>query len=170
VTEPAWDLYLRTIVDIEISPGESLRIHPADAVGTWPDALPSPLYILTAWNPGADPLPIVVNRERQRSLEGELAVSGVEMWRAIGRDPDSDYFEEGAAIHGIAEDRVIAAARRYDQDAIFSWSPRAWATVSCRDRHRSEIGWRIERLRSEDGGTPDDHAADERSSPIQNRK
>jgi hypothetical protein len=162
VTEPAWELYLRTIVDIELSPAESLRIHPADAVGAWPDALPSPLYILTAWNPGAESLPIGVNRERQRSLEAELADPGVEMWRATGRDSDSGYFEEGVAVHGIAEDGVIAAACRYDQDAIFSWTTTAWATVSCRNQRRTEIGWWIERLPNEDGDTLRDQGAGER--------
>jgi hypothetical protein len=151
VTTPAWDLYLRTIVDLELSRNDTLRIHPAPRgeVGEWPNALPSPLCILTAWNPGADPLPIEVNRERQRSLEAELVVAGAASWKAIGRDPDSDYFEEGVAVHGLDEKDVIALARRYDQDAIFSWTPSVWATVSCEDASRTAIGWWTELLRSD---------------------
>jgi hypothetical protein len=103
--------------------------------------------VLTAWNPGADPLPIETNRRRQRSLEAELAAH-VTKWKAIGRDSDSDYFEEGVAIHGIDESQIIEVARRYDQDAIFSWTPDAWATVSCRDNSRVELGWRTEVLQT----------------------
>ncbi len=148
MTTPTWDLYLRTIVDLELSHDDKLRIHPAPSgdVGAWPDAFSPPLFIMTAWNPGADPLPIEINRERQRSLEAELVVQNVTTWRAIGRDPESDYFEEGIAIHGLDEADVIRAARRYDQDAIFSWTPSAWAVVPCEDASRVEVGWRIEVL------------------------
>lgn len=145
---PAWALYLRTIVDVELRSGKTLRIHPARPhdVGAWPNSLPSPVYVLTAWNPGADPLPLEVNRERQRSLEAELDSINVSRWKAIGRDTDSDYFEEGVAIHGLDEDEAIDVACRFDQDAIYSWEPSVWATLSCQDRSRIEQGWWIEPL------------------------
>lgn len=151
MTTPAWDLYLRTIVDIELSHDDKLRICPASCgdVGKWPDVFSAPMFILTAWNPGADPLPIEVNRELQRSLESELIVQNATTWRATGCDPESDYFEEGVAIHGLDEGAVIRAARLYDQDAIFVWTPSAWATVSCEDGSRVEVGWRIEVHRKE---------------------
>jgi hypothetical protein len=146
VATSAWDLYLRTVVDLEISHDNRLRISPAPSgvCGKWPDPFSPPVFILTAWNPGADPLPIELNRTRQLSLESELVAENVTMWRAVGRDPDSEYFEEAIAIDGLDEEAVISAARRYDQDAVFCWTPSAWATVSCADRSRIEIGWRVE--------------------------
>lgn len=162
MTAPSWDRYLRTIVDLNLSLDEAIRIHPAPPgeIGAWPDPLPPTLHILTAWNPGANPLPTAVNRERQRTLEAELADRHVATWKAIGHDPDSAYFEEGVALHGLDEEEVIALARHHDQEAIFSWTPSAWTTVSCEDRSRIALGWWIETLRSRQ---PDVDASDRSS-------
>ena len=44
----------------------------------------------------------------------------------------------------LAEADVLALGVRYGQDAVFAWTPAAWAVVACRGGRRVTTGWSLE--------------------------
>jgi hypothetical protein len=143
-TEDVWAAYARTIVEITPPARAGLRIHPApkDEVGVWPAGFSNEIFVITAWNPHSRELDGDANRIRQESLESDLR--RLEMWPAVGLDPDSDYREEGVAVSGLSEMEAITLGARYDQNAIFVWTPASWRILSCIDERREEAGWLVE--------------------------
>ena len=126
-------------------PGEPdliVRGAPRGARGDWPWKTPEPVHILTAWDPGTELLDEEENREREAALEAQLQQLGpAGWWQAVGVDPVSGHREEGVAVRGLAEHVVQQVGARYDQDAIFSWSPNEWAIVACLGGRRVVFGW-----------------------------
>jgi hypothetical protein len=139
-----WIAYARTVVEISPPGQATLRILPAPKghVGRWPSGFRAEIFVITAWNPHSQPLDDNTNRIRQEALESELAP--FELWPAVGLDPDSDYREEGVAVSGLSETCAINFGARYEQNAIFAWSPAAWRTLSCIDTREEEAGWIVE--------------------------
>jgi hypothetical protein len=101
------------------------------------------VHFVTAWDPGEERPSADVNREQQRALERELAKLPVQTFPSSGYDAKSGHREEGVAVTGLREDAVRALGRRYRQNAIFAWTPEAWAVVSCHDGARTAMGWRL---------------------------
>jgi hypothetical protein len=100
------------------------------------------VHVLTAWDPGTELLGERENREREAALEAELQQLGpTGWWPAVGVDPVSGHREEGVAVRGLAEPVVQQVGARYDQDAIFSWTPSEWAIVACLGGRRVVLGW-----------------------------
>ena len=64
-------------------------------------------------------------------------------WATVGVDPETGHREEGVAVRGVAEGEARALGARYRQDAIFVWTPDAWALVACRGRRRLALGWSV---------------------------
>ena len=142
-----WISYAKTIVHV-MPPGEPvLRISPAPRgeVGEWPHTFKAPMYVITAWNPASERLVESANRERQEALDAELRQLTLELWPAVGLDPDSSYREEGVAVSGLTKEQAITLGARHGQNAIFAWTPTAWRTLSCIDERRHEAGWRLGR-------------------------
>ena len=82
------------------------------------------------------------NRANQAALVAELRDLGPsDLWDAVGVDPVSGHREEGAAVCGLALDAVLDLGARYGQDAVFEWTPPAWAVVACRGDRRRDLGW-----------------------------
>jgi hypothetical protein len=142
--EDPWIAYARTIVEIAPPARAPFRILPAPKgqVGTWPAGLGAEIFVITAWNPHSQPLDDNENRLRQATLESELR--RLELWPAVGLDPHSEYREEGVAVSGLSEMEAVTLAARYDQNAIFSWTPAAWSILSCLDKRREDSGWLLE--------------------------
>ena len=141
-----WVAYGRAVVDLFPPSRRPLRLR-ADAeglVGEWPEGLSEPVVVLTAWNPSSQPLAIVANRVRQRSLLEDLAALGHPCWPAVGWDPGSAHREESVAVSGITEGQARALGRRYGQEALFLWTRRAWEIVACADGRRARFGWSLE--------------------------
>ena len=139
-----WAGYARTVVQIARvgEPDLIVRGAPSGASGGWPWASPDPVHILTAWDPGTDLLGEQENREREAALEAELQHLGpAAWWPAVGVDPVSGHREEGLAVQGLAEHVVRQVGSRYDQDAVFSWTPSEWAIVACLGGRRLVLGW-----------------------------
>jgi Protein of unknown function (DUF3293) len=145
-----WSAYARTVVVIA-PPGLDpvvVRAAPPGETGDWPWPSGATIHILTAWNPGPARPGVEENRRRQRRLESDLAdlaELGVPRWPARGVDPESGERDEGVAVAGLAEGAVLDVARRYGQDAVFAWSPAAWAVVACAGGRRVTSGWRTGR-------------------------
>jgi hypothetical protein len=153
-----WAAYARTVVRIARlgEPDLIVRGAPRGARGEWPWLSKEPVHILTAWDPGTELLGERENREREAGLEAELQQLGpAAWWSAVGVDPVSGHREEGVAVRGLAEHVVRQAGARYDQDAIFSWTPSEWAIVACLGGRRVVLGWSAARAgpRTATGGT-----------------
>jgi Protein of unknown function (DUF3293) len=134
--------YARARVVFEDLDGRRITVRPAAHPGRYPlDA--SPVHVLTAHNPGAARPGAAANRARQRALEADLAAGSLAVTRAVASAEDGTHAEESAAVVGWDDDEALALARRYGQDAIFRWSPDAWAVVPCDGGPALTLGWRI---------------------------
>ncbi|MCD2193010.1 DUF3293 domain-containing protein [Actinomycetospora endophytica] len=123
-------------------PDGRLTLRPAEHPGRYPlDA--SPVHVLTAHNPGAARPGAVENRRNQAALEAELTACGLTVTRAVASATDGSHAEESAAVLGWDDDRALALARRFGQDAIFRWSPTAWAVVPCDGGSALRLGWTL---------------------------
>lgn len=133
------------MVVVVVRPGEAnlvVEAAPPGQAGVWPWPTADAVHILTAWDPGDARPGQGENRANQAALEADLEVLGpYEAWSAVGVDPASGHREEGAAVSGLLLDVVLDLGARYGQDAIFEWTPRAWAVVACRGDRRVEFGW-----------------------------
>jgi hypothetical protein len=142
----SWAAYQRTVVEILLPGGGSLRVrsapHAGQAAWPWPDEQPA--HLLTAWDPGVARPGRDVNRVRQAALEAELSLLSVPLLAAVGVDPATGRREEGVAVRGLPEAAVLALGARYGQDAVFAWTPSAWAVVACRGGRRATTGWFLE--------------------------
>lgn len=140
-----WVSYRRTVVEITLPEEGTLTVRsaPVAEVGTWPWPTEDPVHVLTAWDPGpARPGP-AVNRARQAALEDDLRPLAATMVAAVGVDPVTGHREEGVAVRGVDESVVLALGARYDQDAIFAWTPETWSIVGCHDGRRIMSGWAL---------------------------
>ena len=145
-SEDAWASYQRTVVEILRPEAGSLRVRSAPAADEtrwpWPDE--RPVHLLTAWDPGSERPGLEVNRVRQAALEADLGQLSVPLSVAVGVDPVTGRREEGVAVQGLPEAQVLALGERYGQDAVFAWTPSAWAVVACRGGRRTTTGWSLE--------------------------
>ena len=138
-----WFGYVSTIVQVVRPDATDLAIRaaPAGQVDRWPWTADTPVFVLTAWDPGDERFSDEVNRSRQTALESELQSQTHRLWRARGFDPSTGYRDEGVAVCGLSEGVVLDAGARFGQDAVFSWTPGAWAIVSCSAQRRLTLGW-----------------------------
>jgi hypothetical protein len=139
-----WASYARTVVVIVLPDTSNLVVEAArpGQTGAWPWPTDNPVHVLTAWDPGDARRGEEENRANQAALEAELKDLGPDWVRdAVGVDPVSGRREEGVAVAGLALDAVLDLGARYGQDAVFEWTPPAWAVVACRGDRRSDFGW-----------------------------
>ena len=143
--EDPWASYERTVVEILRPGGRSLRVRSAPDVDEdswpWPDR--QPVHLLTAWDPGLERPGIDVNRMRQTALQADLEFLSGQLLVAIGVDSTTGRREEGVAVRGVPEAKVLALGVRYGQDAVFAWTPTEWAIVACRGDRRLVSGWSL---------------------------
>lgn len=139
-----WAGYARTVVVIVRPDATNLVVEaaPPGERGAWPWTTDDAVHVLTAWDPGAVRPPDEENRANQAALEADLRrLRPDELSDAVGVDPASGRREEGAAVRGLALETVLDLGARYGQEAIFEWTPQAWAIVACREGRRREFGW-----------------------------
>jgi Protein of unknown function (DUF3293) len=143
--EDPWASYERTVVDVLLPGGGSLRVRSAPAVDDdswpWPDR--QPVHLLTAWDPGLERPGLHVNRVRQAALEADLGLRSGQFLVAIGIDPVTGRREEGVAVWGVPEAEILALGDRYGQDAVFAWTPAEWVIVACQGGRRLASGWSL---------------------------
>lgn len=139
-----WSSYARTVV-VVVRPGAPnlvVEAAPVERSRTWPWPTADAVHILTAWDPGEARPDEEENRANQVALEAELGDLGPHgSCDAVGVDPVSGHREEGVAVSGLALEVVLDLGARYGQDAIFEWTPEAWAVVACRGGRREDFGW-----------------------------
>jgi hypothetical protein len=146
-TDEDWGSYLAAVVDMAPPGRDPFRIEPDTPghTGPWPDGVPTPVVVVTAWNPDSVVLDPEVNRARHARLVAELDRSGLAHWPATGRDPESAHHEIGLAVPGLTVEQGAALGRRHGQAAVYRWTPDAWTVISCTDDRRRTTGWRLTR-------------------------
>jgi hypothetical protein len=135
--------YTRAQVVFDALGGRRLVVRPARYPGRYPIA-GAPVHVLTAYDPGARRPGAAENRRRQQLLEAELADRGLVVTRAVASAGDGSHAEESAAVVGWDDAEALALARRHGQDAIFRWTPDAWAVVPCDGGPPLISGWTLE--------------------------
>jgi len=124
-TPPIADLYLKTEVSIEHQ-GRLIPIADSPLIDQ-----AATIHVITAWNPGDERPTPAENDAANARLFDELADRGLSPMRAIGADPDSPHFEESWAVEGLTDDDAREIGAKYGQVAIFRFSGRAQAVLSC---------------------------------------
>jgi hypothetical protein len=130
-------------VEFDALEGRRLVVRPAPCPGPYPLAA-APVHVLTAHNPGAERPAAAENDRRQQALEAELADRGLAVTRAVASAADGSHAEESAAVVGWDDAEALALARRHGQDAIFRWTPEAWAVVPSDGGPPVTLGWTLE--------------------------
>ena len=140
MTYAAWDGY-RTAVLVIDTPTEALRVEPGP-LGTTEGRFPfnETIHIITAFNPGIQ-LSDSENALRHRELGSLLDERGARFFTARGADPEWSHVEASFAVLGLARTDAVALGRQFGQDAIFEWTPRAWAIVGCDEERVERSGW-----------------------------
>jgi Protein of unknown function (DUF3293) len=139
-----WAAYARTVVEIERDGAPLVvRAAPHWEVGAWPWPSSDPVYVLTAWDPGTARPGEAANRREQARLEEALRSIARATWPARGVDPVTKGRDEGVAVVGPSEQAVRGLGARFGQDAIFCWTPSAWAIVACAGPRRVVTGWAL---------------------------
>jgi transcriptional regulator with XRE-family HTH domain len=141
---PLSELYARTVLEIDWTDDMRLVVQHRDegvTEGSFPDGAER-IHVITAANPRSRLLRVSENHERNRLLAQDLEAAGLDHRPAIGRSPDSSWSEPSFAVIDAERDLLLDLARRYEQHAIFEWTPKhrsvLWAdSGSAPGRH----GW-----------------------------
>ena len=118
-----------------------------EIVGAFPTDVRT-LHVVTGHNPESRELTADENDVRNRMLRADLDARGWARHDAVGRSPDGAWSEASFAVVDVDRDDVLDLAARYQQHAIFEWTPRHLAVVWCRpDLPTAVHGWTVERAR-----------------------
>jgi hypothetical protein len=138
------EAYLGSVVEIDL---DRCRFVVEAAVdghveGPFPDDV-EVVHVITAWNPRSDPLPVELNAARQRRLRA-VASTLHARWivEAVGRSADGSWSEDSLAIADADEAAILDLARRFEQHAVYAWTPRERAVVWATEDRRDTTGWR----------------------------
>ena len=88
-------------------------------------------YMITAANPFSNQLTTQENTLLNEELKIDLEAEGLEPLPGIGKDPSSDWLEEGWVVKGLDETILIDLAKKYQQNAIFRFDGKTQFVVNC---------------------------------------
>jgi hypothetical protein len=143
-SDDPWASYARTVVVIVRPDAANLVVEgaPPGETGAWPWPTDDTVHVLTAWDPREARRGEEENRVHQAALEADLkGLVPDEPWDAVGADPVTGHREEGVAVRGLTLEAVLDLGARYGQEAVFEWTPQAWAVVACDGGRRTDFGW-----------------------------
>src|SRR5437763_1873309 len=115
--------YERTLIEITLPDKSVVSTSPSEASPPGMDDL-LPLFVLTAWNPGAERPGLEANRAAHdellvRLLGWRLGGESLRLLRAVGRSTDGSHIEESVAVSGLEASDAAAIAWRMKQAALF---------------------------------------------------
>lgn len=116
--------------------------HPDGGVGDWP--LAAPVYLLTAYNPRGEDLPLEENERRLAELAAFLKKELLAAVPSLGSSTDGSWTEPGFALLDVDEKQALAVARRFEQAAIYAWSAERLEVVGALDGGRASVGWALD--------------------------
>ena len=115
--------------------------RPEGVAGDWP--LAAPVYLLTAYNPRGEDLPLEENERRLAELDSYLRTELVAAVRSVGASEDRSWMEPGFALLDADEAEALAIARRFEQAAIYAWRAEQLEVVGALDEGRASVGWAL---------------------------
>ncbi|MFI0432153.1 MAG: DUF3293 domain-containing protein [Candidatus Nanopelagicales bacterium] len=157
MSDHLWRAYARTWVEFVDVDGSVWAIEPvirdADdtgpAVEGWREGVAAmclaevaTAWVLTGHNPGSAPLPPSQNRQRHLDLAAAVAEAGHRGHEAVGRAMEGDWSEDSLLVCGAPEDLVLDLARRFDQNAVYRWTPTSWSIIGVHLAGSRHGGWR----------------------------
>ena len=145
VPGPLWEAYLRTQVRVDLAAERSIVVEQVldPVTDRWPLTSDAGC-VITACNPRSIQLSREENAMRTRQLHDELAYAGYRVLPATGFDPaNPDWSEPGWLVEGISESEAMRVARKWEQNAVFEWTPTSWDLVGVLIPHRHRHSWRI---------------------------
>lgn len=93
--------------------------------------LPTPLWLVTGWNPRSVERPRAENDAANAALEAALEAAGIEHLPAVGRAADGSWEEPGFALFGVDEATARSLGRRFEQHALYRVDERTVDVVCC---------------------------------------
>jgi hypothetical protein len=130
------DAYATTVVSVRLADEWVDGCEAARQLG-------SPVFVITAHNPGSEPFDAAENDRRNDLLREELCEVGQSVLPAAGRSRDGSWEEASFAVTGLDLQTTADFGRRHGQVAFFELR---------RDRvvvHASDLSWMRERSCSE---------------------
>lgn len=97
------------------------------------DLLPTPVHVITAWNPFSVELPIAENIERNSRLAERLEELPLLMFPAIGQGSTSTWSEDSIAVIGLDRHDALELGREFEQHAIFEVTDDDLRVLGCFD-------------------------------------
>ncbi|NNN19180.1 MAG: DUF3293 domain-containing protein [Acidimicrobiaceae bacterium] len=82
------------------------------------------LYIVTAYNPGSDPLPEMENKSRDKQLFSRISSLGsAGSFVSVGRSLSGSHEEFGYAIYAVSKNEVDQLAKEFGQIGYYRFTP-----------------------------------------------
>lgn len=139
-----WDHYRSAVVDIHFA-DRTVHVEPRPQ-GTADGSFPEPVggatvHVIIAWNPFGRTASADANARAHRLLLDEVRSRGLTWWPAVGGDASGTHREESVAVAGLSDSAARELGGRFDQDAVFAWSPGAWRVLACDSEAESVNGW-----------------------------
>lgn len=125
----AAELFIKTEIAVEIDGSFRPLL---DVVGNRRRAF----HIITAWNPRGSSATSEENIAADSELRSEIKSRDLEMYRAVGSDPDSSHKEDGWMVAGVKEPEAVSLGRRFGQIAIFRVEQGRLTVVGCQGSWR----------------------------------
>jgi hypothetical protein len=136
--------YLASIIEVVWGAGGRTRLEarpPGTREGTFPEGIER-LHVITAWNPRSRRATAVENADRDRQLRSALRRAGWRHLDALGRSRDGTWCEDSHAVLDADPEAVLELARRFEQHAIYEWTPANLAVRWTDDPDRPTVrGW-----------------------------
>jgi hypothetical protein len=83
------------------------------------------------------------NRARRAALAAYLDGRDLVWHPALGGDPNGDHLEPGALVLGLDMSSAAALGARFDQAAVYVWTPAALHLLACTEPRREILGYRV---------------------------
>lgn len=143
MTYSEWDAYAATRVEVRPLDSRAFVVTSAriGISGEWPFPAHAEAWVLTACNPRSVQLTDAVNAARHDQLRIDLAACGAELIETTGRDVVGDWQEPGYVVLGVPGHVALGLAERYEQNAVFHWTPTEWAIHGVLQPGHRVMGW-----------------------------
>ena len=125
-------LYVQTLIFLELD-GNLMPIEKTSLSS-------ETIHVLTAWNPGTERLVQEENDKANERLHQDLVDRGLSPCRAMGKDPNSDYFEDSWAVIGLSDQEARDIGASFNQVAVFRVADGKQTVIACTE------GWCVSRL------------------------
>ncbi len=130
--------YLATVVTVEIEAEHWVTIEESVR------SLPTPLHIVTPWNPFSVELSEDENHARMSRLVAYLDRTSTKWLHAKGTSPDGSWSEDSVLLVGMSRDQALELGRAYDQHAIFEITKLDLIVLSCAGTWETKRGLKQE--------------------------